>query len=67
MGKRVFVYDGREHADPDPNLSKEQVKTYFADFFPEVATAETREVKRGEDTVYTFERRVGTKGSPSDA
>ncbi len=59
---RVFVYDGREHPDPDPKLTVEEVKKSFADFFPEVATAEVREVKRGEDTVYTFEKRVGVKG-----
>jgi hypothetical protein len=29
---------------------------------PELANADTREEKRGEDTVYTFARRIGTKG-----
>ena len=59
---RIIVYDGREHPDPDPALSVEEVKAIFATFFPEVATAEVRTTQRGEDEVITFERRVGTKG-----
>jgi PRTRC genetic system protein C len=59
---RVFVYDGRENPDPDPNLTPEQVKSFYAGFFPEVANAEMTSVKRGEDTVYSFQRKVGVKG-----
>ena len=59
---RVFVYDGREHPDPDPSLPVEEVKQVFADFFPEVATAEVRTTQRDEDEVVEFVRRVGTKG-----
>lgn len=59
---RIFLYDGREHPDPDPNSSEEDVKRLFADFFPEVATAELRTTQRGEDQVVEFIRRVGTKG-----
>lgn len=59
---RVFVYDGREFPDPDPNLSVEDVKTMMADFFPELATAEVKEVTRGEDTLYEFIKKVGVKG-----
>lgn len=59
---RVFVYDGREFPDPDPNRSVEEVKAVMADFFPELANAEVRTTQRGEDTVHEFVRRVGTKG-----
>ena len=59
---RVFVYDGREHPDPDPSLPVKDVKRIFADFFPEVATAEVRTTQRDEDEVVEFVRRVGTKG-----
>ena len=59
---RIFVYDSREHPDPDPALSVAEVQKVFADFFPEVATAEVRTTQRGEDTVHEFTRRVGTKG-----
>ena len=59
---RIFVYDGRQFPDPDSKLSVEDVRKQLAEFFPELANAETREEKRGEDTVYTFTKRIGTKG-----
>lgn len=59
---RIFVYDGRELADPDPTLNVDQVKAIFANFLPEVATADVSTSQRGDDTVYVFQRRVGTKG-----
>ena len=59
---RVFIYDGREFPDPDPNLSVDEVKCMMADFFPELANAEVRESKRDDDTLYELVRRVGTKG-----
>jgi len=59
---RVFIYDGREFPDPDPNMSVDEVKAMMADFFPELANAEVRESNQGEDTVYELVRRVGTKG-----
>jgi PRTRC genetic system protein C len=60
---RVFVYDGREFPDPDPNLSVEDVRKQLSDFFPELTNAETREERRGGQEVrYTFARRIGTKG-----
>jgi PRTRC genetic system protein C len=59
---RCFIFDGREFPDPDATLSVEEVRTQLAEFFPELANAETREEKRGDDTVYTFTKRIGTKG-----
>lgn len=59
---RVFVYDGREFPDPDPNLSVDEVRQHMAGFFPELSNAETKESKRGEDSVIEFKKRVGTKG-----
>ena len=59
---RVFVYDGRTFPDPDPGLSVEDVRRQLADYFPELANADTREERRGEDTMWTFSRRIGTKG-----
>lgn len=59
---RIFVYDNRQFPDPDPKLSVEDVRRQFAEFFPELANAETREEKRGDDTVFTFSKRIGTKG-----
>ena len=33
---RIFVADSREHPDPDPNLSIEQVRDMMADFLPDL-------------------------------
>lgn len=61
---RTFIYDGREHPDPNPDLSPEDVKKQMADFFPELHTATITEHKKdGGDIAYEFERRTGTKGS----
>ena len=63
---RIFVYDGRQFPDPDSKLAVDEVRKQLAEFFPELANAETREEKRGDDTVYAFTKRIGTKGSPSE-
>lgn len=62
MAKRVFVYEGREFPDPDPNLSVEEVQKTMANFFPELANAEVKEAKRDDDSLYEFVRKVGVKG-----
>ena len=59
---RKFVYDQREFPDPDPKLSVDEVRKQLAEFFPELANADAREEQRGEDTVVTFNKRIGTKG-----
>ncbi len=66
---RVFVYDGREFPDPDPSLSVDEVRLQMANFFPELANAETVESERDSKTepgtkeaVYEFKKRVGVKG-----
>ena len=59
---RIFVYEGREFPDPDPELTPEQIRQHWSTMFPELATATIKESKKGEDDVFTFERKVGTKG-----
>src|SRR6266542_2137024 len=59
---RQFIYDGRTFPDPDPRLSVDDVQRQLADYFPELVNADTREETRGDDTLYTFARRIGTKG-----
>ena len=63
---RIFIYDGREFEDPDPEMTVEQVKTSLADFYGELANATVNETKRGNDTIYQFNKRVGTKGATGD-
>jgi len=62
MATRVFVYDGREFPDPDPNMSVEEVRQSMTSFFPELANADTKQSKRGDDDIVEFQKRVGTKG-----
>jgi PRTRC genetic system protein C len=59
---RVFVYDGREFPDPDPKMSIEEVRQFETNFYPELANAESKQSKRGDDDIIEFKRRVGTKG-----
>lgn len=59
---RIFIVDGRECPDPDPNMSHDAARQWFANFLPELATAETRVSKRGEDDIIEFIKRVGVKG-----
>lgn len=59
---RVFVYDGREFPDPDPAMSVEEVRQSMTSFFPELANADTKQSKRGEDDIVEFTKRVGVKG-----
>jgi PRTRC genetic system protein C len=67
---RVFVYDGREFPDPLPDKTTEEVRQYFAGFFPELSNADTKTGKRKieenpaeEEDVIEFKKRVGSKGS----
>ena len=64
---RIFVYDDREFPDPDPQMSVEQVKGTLSDFYREIANASVKETNRGDDTIYEFQRRVGTKGASTHA
>ncbi len=58
---REFVYDGRSFPDPDPKMSIEEVRQFQITFFPELANAETKQSKRGDDDIIEFIRRVGVK------
>lgn len=59
---RIFVYDDREFPDPDPNMSPDEVRQSMTNFFPELANADTQQSKRGDDDIFEFKKRVGTKG-----
>lgn len=63
---RYFVYDGKEYNDPSPELTVQQVQEQFGQFIAEVVGAKVTETKRGQDTVYTFEKRVGVKELPPE-
>lgn len=59
---RIFIYEGKEFADPDATMSTDDVRRMLTNAYPELSNAETKETKRGDDTVFTFTKRVGTKG-----
>jgi len=60
---RIFIVDDREFPDPDSNMSVKDVRKSMTDFFPELSNAETTgPTERGDDELYEFRRRVGTKG-----
>ena len=61
--RRPTRHDDREFPDPDPEMSVDQVKATLSDFYGEIANASVKETKRGDDTIYEFQRRVGTKGA----
>ena len=54
VGNRIFVVDGREFPDPDPNLKVSEVRQHMMTFFPELFNAETKESQRGEDDIIEF-------------
>lgn len=59
---RQFIYDGRTFPDIDPNKNPEEIRQILADHFPELSNAETIKGKSGDDDVYEFKKRTGTKG-----
>ena len=44
-------------------MTVDEVKATLSDFYGEIANASVKETKRGDDTIYEFQRRVGTKGA----
>jgi len=59
---RKIIYDGREFPDPDPNMSVDEVRQAMSSFFPELANADVKTDKQGEDTIIRMSKRIGTKG-----
>ena len=66
-GRRIFVIEGNEYPDELPGLSVDQVRQHFANWHTDLHNAEVSETKRGADTVYTFRKRIGTKGAADGA
>lgn len=59
---RIFIVDGVTYPDPGPDVTPEQFKQLMVTFLPELSNADMTETKQGEDTIYRYQRRVGTKG-----
>ncbi|MDD5229761.1 MAG: PRTRC system protein C [Candidatus Marinimicrobia bacterium] len=67
--KRIFIYDGREFDDPDPKMKVDEIRTYYANFFPELVNAEWQaagaDKKKTGIQYFEFKRKVGIKGLTS--
>jgi len=60
---REFRYNNIPLADPGIAMSAEEVRTFYANVYPEIVNAEIDGPEaKGAKQVYTFRRAVGTKG-----
>ncbi len=61
--KRVFVYKKTELADPNENMTSNEVLDFYTGQYPELTTASVNgpQVKT-DKAIYTFETNIGTKG-----
>jgi PRTRC genetic system protein C len=60
---RVFVFGGAKLPDPNPEMTVEEVRAFYAAQYPELATAAVNGPEAVRDRLrYTFERAMGSKG-----
>lgn len=59
---REFLLDGRKVADPDPNLSIDEVRSFLSGTYAELNNASYDEEVHGATRRITFRTAVGTKG-----
>lgn len=65
--KREFIIDNKGTkttlADPDPNMTPEQVMTFYSNTYPELVTSTVQGPEyRGDVMTFSFKTTVGTKG-----
>jgi PRTRC genetic system protein C len=61
--EREFLYHGTSLADPNPKFSIEEVRSFYANQFPELTTAGISGPETAGDRLrYRFERAIGSKG-----
>jgi len=59
----VYKYQDYEYRDEAGEFTTEEVRKQLTQYFPELAQATAETKKVGDDTVVTFVKRAGTKGS----
>ena len=64
---RIIIYDGRQHPDPDPSQTIEEIQAAMSTWYPDMANATHKTEKHGTDTHYVFRKGVGTKGNTPQA
>lgn len=61
--KRSFSFNGLKLPEPDERMSIEEVKSFYANQYPELTTAAISGPEIiGNVMQYTFSRAIGTKG-----
>ena len=60
---RSFQFSGVRLPDPNPTMSVDEVKAFYAAQYPELATAVVNGPEAvGDKMRYTFDRAIGSKG-----
>ncbi len=59
---RDFIVDGRKLADPNPALSIEEVRTYYAGIYPALNNSSYEEQLTDRARTITFTTSIGHKG-----
>lgn len=61
--KRVFKHGAATLADPNPDMTPEEVMNFYSNQYPELTTSNVHGPKiEGDSAVYEFKTTVGTKG-----
>lgn len=61
--KRSFSFQGLKLPDPNAKLTAEEVRSFYAAQYPDLATAAiTGPETVGDKLIFRFERAIGTKG-----
>jgi PRTRC genetic system protein C len=63
QAQREFKYNGTALQDPDPKMTAEAVREFYANLYPDINNAAIEGPEQvGAKLVYEFRRAVGTKG-----
>lgn len=60
---KQFVKYGEKTMELPASMTLTQAKQQMARFFPELADPEVKTEKKGEDTIHTFSKKAGRKGT----
>lgn len=61
--KRIFTYNNRNLPDPDPQMTPDEVRAFYAGTYPELQSGVVDGPEEdGNKLVYELRRAVGTKG-----
>lgn len=65
VAKRSFKYNSMDLADPDINMTPDEVRVFYSGVYPELTQSVIEGPEYKGDTIeYIFRKSVGTKGLP---